>query len=286
MDVVLAQHAGFCWGVRRVVKLAEGCVVGARTPVCTYGPLIHNTAVIERLAQAGVRVIPPDADAAALAQIEPGAVVIIRAHGVPPAELVRLRSAGLEIVNGTCPHVEKIQQAVAGAHAAGRTVLIAGDPGHAEVVGLMAFCEPRGYVISAATELPTLASTTAVTLVAQSTLDAVTFTNLSAAAAARYQDLEINDTRCDATARTQAEAHDLCRDVDAMVVIGGRHSANTNRLAQICRERGARTLHVERAEELTRAAFAGCARVGVTAGSSTPDWLIAEVVARLRQFPS
>jgi 4-hydroxy-3-methylbut-2-enyl diphosphate reductase len=286
MDVVLAQHAGFCWGVRRVVKLAERCVADAQTPVYTYGPLIHNAAVTDRLAQAGVRVIPPDADAATLARIEPGAVVIIRAHGVPPAELVRLRSAGLEIVNGTCPHVEKIQQAVARAHAAGRTVLIAGDPGHAEVVGLMAFCEPRGFVISTAAELPTLDATTPVTLVAQSTLDAATFSALSTAVAACFQDLEINDTRCDATARTQAEAYDLCRDVDMMVVIGGRHSANTNRLAQICRERGTRTLHVERAEELTPSAFSGYTRVGVTAGSSTPDWLIAEIVARLRQFPT
>jgi len=284
MTVLLANHAGFCWGVRRVVQLAEDQARTRTRPVYTFGPLIHSNAVIERLTQHGIRVIPPDVDAAALARLEPDAIIILRAHGVPPHATARLQQAGFAIVNGTCPHVEKIQRLIAAAHQAGRTVVILGDAQHAEVIGLLGFCDNAGHVMQTPAHLPALPAHTPLTVVAQSTLDADTFCSLVAALTAHFTDLVVENTRCDATARTQREARELCARTDAMVVIGDTHSANTMRLAQICRECGARTVHVESADNLQPGDFAGCATVGVTAGSSAPDWLIAAVVARLESF--
>ncbi|MCX7004427.1 MAG: 4-hydroxy-3-methylbut-2-enyl diphosphate reductase [bacterium] len=263
---------------------ASGASSGTR-PVYTFGPLIHNNAVIERLTQHGIRVIPPDANDAALARLAPDALIIIRAHGVQPHATARLQQAGFALVNGTCPHVEKIQHLIAAAHQAGRTVFILGDAAHAEVIGLLGFCDTRGHVVhTAAADLPNLPPATPITVVAQSTLDATTFTTLVGAITARFTNVIVEDTRCHATSRTQAEARALCARVAAMVIIGDRHSANTNRLEQICRECGARTFHVEHADDLQPGDFTGCAAVGVTAGSSTPDWLIAAVITRLESF--
>jgi 4-hydroxy-3-methylbut-2-enyl diphosphate reductase len=284
MTVLLAKHAGFCWGVRRVVRMVEEHAQRAARPVYTFGPVIHNSAVNERLAQHGVRVIPPDAADAQLAALESDALVIVRAHGVPPDEYTRLQRAGFTIVNGTCPHVENIQRLVAEAHRAGRTVVILGDAHHAEVIGLLGFCANAGHVMQTPAQLPALPAQTPVTVVAQSTLDADTFGSLVAALTAHFTDVAVENTRCDATARTQREARELCARVDAMIVIGDTHSANTMRLVQICRECDARTIHVENADALRADDFRGCATVGVTAGSSTPDWLIAAVVARLESF--
>ena len=282
MRVVLAENAGFCWGVKRVVNLTqERAGIAGTMPVYTYGPLIHNNSVIGRLREKGVRVLEADADAHALDGIEHGAVVIIRAHGITPDEHKRLECAGVEVVDGTCPHVIKIQKAVEAAHAAGRTVVIMGDKGHAEVAGVLGFCKGRGRVASSAEEVAHLDIAEPVTAVAQSTLDATTFAELTAAIRARWPQAEIIDTRCNATSNTQEEAIALCRKVDAMVVIGGRHSANTNRLAQLCREQGVKTIHVETADELAGESFKGVKTVGVTAGSSTPDWVIAEVMETL-----
>ena len=284
MKVILASHAGFCWGVKRVVNLTTERVGSGGAPVYTYGPLIHNNAVIERLVASGVRMLPAGADGQALAALEPGAVVVIRAHGVTPDEYSRLRHAGIEVVDGTCPHVVKIQHAVEAAHAAGRSVIILGDKGHAEVAGLLGFCKGKGHVVCSVDEVAHMDMTGPVSVVAQSTLDARAFTELTGAVLKRWPDAAIVDTRCDATARTQDEAVALCRQVEAMVVIGGRHSANTNRLAQLCREQGVTTIHIETAAELEPGLLAGIGTVGVTAGSSTPDWLIAEVVALLDDF--
>ena len=286
MNIILAESAGFCWGVKRVVHLAQerAAVVGS-SPVYTYGPLIHNHSVIARLRDQGVRMLDPEADANALDGIEQNAVVIIRAHGITPDEYERLNKAGVEIVDGTCPHVIKIQKAVAAAHAAGRTVVVMGDKGHAEVVGLLGFCKGRGHVVNTAEEVNSLSITEPVTAVAQSTMDDHTFIQLTAALVARWPDAAIVDTRCNATARTRDEAMAVCRKVDTMVVIGGRHSANTNRLAQLCRAQGVKTIHIETAAELSAKSFKDVATVGVTAGSSTPDWVIAEAVAALSAMP-
>ena len=284
MRVIVAQHAGFCWGVKRVVQMTEALAAARRQPLYTYGPLIHNPAVIQRLAAAGVKILKSGITPEELAALEPHAVVIIRAHGVPPHEHAKLTDAGVEVVDGTCPHVHTIQQKVAAACSAGRTVVILGDKGHAEVVGLLGFCPARGLVVGTVEEARQIPLEEPLSVVAQSTLDARTFGELTAWITRHAADVEILDTRCGATARTQDEAIALCGSVDIMVVVGGRNSANTNRLVHLCRAQGVPAVHVETADELRRADFAGKHSAGVTAGSSTPDWITAEVVARLQSW--
>jgi len=281
MKVIVAEHAGFCWGVKRVVQMTEELAAASRRPLYTYGPLIHNQAVIERLEAMGVRTLR---SMEGLREVECDAVVIIRAHGVPPEEYERLRGAGVEVVDGTCPHVHTIQQKVAAAHRRERQVVILGDEGHAEVAGLLGFCPGRGVVIGTLEQAARIDVQLPLTVVAQSTLDGQAFEALTEAIKARARDVEIEDTRCGATARTQAAAERLCGLVDVMVVVGGRNSANTNRLVQLCRAEGVPTVHVERAAELRQEEMTGKAIAGVTAGSSTPDWIITQVVQRLREW--
>jgi 4-hydroxy-3-methylbut-2-enyl diphosphate reductase len=283
MTVLLAETAGFCWGVKRVVSRAlEEAERGGRR-IYTYGPLIHNSDMIARLEQAGVHMLSPDTTESGLAALPQNAAVVVRAHGIPPAESDRLCACGLEVIDGTCPHVVQIQRTVAQASRDGRTVVILGDKGHAEVIGLLGFCRGHGYVISDVGEVGALDIDGPLTVVAQSTLDEQHFVDLVRALSECFDDVDVRDTRCDATARTQAEALTLCSEADVMVVIGGLQSANTRRLAEICRAQGVTTHHIERAADLARIDFTDVATVGVTAGSSTPDWIIADVVEALRR---
>ncbi|NLF41038.1 4-hydroxy-3-methylbut-2-enyl diphosphate reductase [bacterium] len=281
MNVIVAKNAGFCWGVKRAVTLSRDAARKKGGRIYTYGPLIHNRSVIKRLEAEGVHVLPEHADAHAAG----AATLIIRAHGVPPGDTQRLVDAGYDVIDGTCPHVVKIQKEVARAHKAGRTIVIVGDSDHAEVRGLLGFCGGKGIVVAGVDEIAAVPRDEPVTVVAQSTLDEETFAAVSHAVKNHCADAAIVDTRCNATAKTQREAIALCAQVDAIVIVGGRDSANTNRLAQLCREQGVRTFHVEEAGELRDSEFAGVATVGITAGSSTPDWLIAEVAERLRAMP-
>jgi (E)-4-hydroxy-3-methyl-but-2-enyl pyrophosphate reductase len=283
MKVLLAESAGFCWGVKRVVSrtLEEARKAGRR--LFTYGPLIHNQDMTKRLEDAGVHMLSPDADEATLAALPENAALVIRAHGITPAETERLCACGIEVIDGTCPHVVQIQRSVEQASHDGRTVVIIGDKGHAEVIGLLGFCRGHGYVVSTLNEIKNLEIAGPITVVAQSTLDERHFISLSTALSERFTDLAIKDTRCDATARTQAEALSLCDQADAVMVIGGLHSANTRRLAEICCAQGVPTYHIERAADLESIDFSQVEVVGVTAGSSTPDWIIEDVVRALRK---
>ncbi len=267
--------------MKRVVKLAEELAEQGVRPLFTHGPLIHNQAVIQWLAEKGVRSLPADVTDEHLAGIPAGAKVIIRAHGVPARELRRLADARVEVVDGTCPHVVNIQKEVEAAYKAGRSVVVLGDKGHAEIVGLMGYCPGSGFVVSCDADVEALTPGKPVTVVAQSTLDEGTFRHLTALVRDKCRDTQVVDTRCDATLRRQQEAMELCRQADAMVVIGGKNSANTNRLAEICRGQDVPTFHVEDAAELQDRDFAGVDVVGVTAGASTPDWIIKDVMARL-----
>ena len=199
LQVIVAEHAGFCWGVKRAVTLSRDAARHAPKPVHTYGPLIHNRSVISKLEQEGVRALPESPQALPA----PGATVIIRAHGIPPRDEQALRDAGLLLIDGTCPHVVRIQHSAAHAHAAGRTVVIIGDRDHAEIKGLLGYCAGRAFVVHSAEDVATLPAAAPLTVLAQSTLDETTFETITALIRARCPDAEVIDTRCAATARTQ-----------------------------------------------------------------------------------
>ena len=278
MRVRLARHAGFCMGVRRAMELALAQAHHAEGPVFTYGPLIHNPQVLELLASKGIqplKEIPPPGSVT-------GGTVIIRAHGVPPQDKARLKQAGFsQIVEGTCPRVIRVQAIIARAAKRGADVVIVGDASHPEVVGLLGHAQGRGLVVSRPDEVAELPELTDVVVVAQTTQTGENFKAIVKALSRRYGPVEVHETICEATHRRQDEVKSLAQEVDGVVVVGGRNSGNTQRLAQVAAESNKPVFAVETEEELPRGELAHLETVGVTAGASTPNWLIKRVLREL-----
>ncbi len=262
-------------GVRRAMEIVLDTANKVRGPLYTEGPLIHNPQVLEVLRARGVEVLGEGADLR-------DATVVVRAHGISPARRRELKAAGLRLRDATCPHVARVQGLVKKAARAGRDIVIVGDAGHAEVVGIQGFAKNGGFVVQRPEQVDDLPALRAVTVVAQTTQNREIYEQVCERLRRRFEDCEVHDTICDATADRQKEAVELAREVDAMVVVGGRESANTARLARLCESAGARTFLVETEEELDLDALRRMEVVGVTAGASTPTWMITRVVERLQ----
>ena len=278
MKVVLAENAGACYGVQRALDMAHDAAVG-QGPVFTLGQLIHNPGVVADLEAIGVHV------AAAPEDVAEGTVVV-RSHGVTPDVYERLSARNLTVVDATCPHVARAQKAAADLANDGCRVLVVGEKGHPEVEGLRAWAKRAGTkvdVVLAPEDVPADLRAP-IGIVVQTTqrrenLDAVV-------EAVRAQGIEpvVKKTICSATRLRQDAAAKLAGEVDAMVVIGGRNSSNTTRLAEICEATCPRAFHIESAGEIDPAWFEGCEVVGVTAGASTPENQIIAVVERLESL--
>ena len=278
MKVVLAENAGACYGVQRALDMAHDAAAG-QGPVFTLGQLIHNPGVVADLEAIGVHV------AAAPEDVAEGTVVV-RSHGVTPDVYERLSARNLTVVDATCPHVARAQKAAADLANDGCRVLVVGEKGHPEVEGLCAWAKRAGTkvdVVLAPEDVPADLRAP-IGIVVQTTqrrenLDAVV-------EAVRAQGIEpvVKKTICSATRLRQDAAAKLAGEVDAMVVIGGRNSSNTTRLAEICEATCPRAFHIESAGEIDPAWFEGCEVVGVTAGASTPENQISAVVERLESL--
>ena len=278
MKVLKAEHAGACYGVQRALDLAYRAARAGK-PTCTLGPLIHNPQVVADLKAAGVDAVERVADI-------PGGTMVVRSHGVVPEVIEEAHERGLEIVDATCPHVARAQKAAARLAAEGRFVVVVGEAGHPEVEGICAHARAAGGDVAAvvdAADLPAAATCAGarVGVDVQTTQSREVFERVVSALRERGVDLEVKDTVCTATRQRQDAAAALAGRADAFVVIGGRNSSNTTRLHEICSALCERSYHVESADELDPAWFAGCDTVGVTAGASTPESQIATVVARL-----
>lgn len=275
MRVVLADHAGACYGVQRALDLASAALREG-SGAYTLGPLIHNPQVVESLAQQGAQVVER-AD-----QVRSG-TVIVRSHGVTPQERACLEGRADKVVDATCPHVARAQKAAERLAALG-CVLVVGEPGHPEVAALREYARAAGaevHVVLSPDGLPSDLPER-VGVVVQTTQRAETLQAVVDALAQRGVSARVKDTICAATTERQAAAEALAAQVDAMVVIGGKNSSNTTRLAEICALSCPRTFHVESANEVRAEAFAGCDTVGVTAGASTPEDQITAVVCALQ----
>lgn len=279
MKVILAESAGFCMGVRRAVDmtLEAASNLGPGQKLVTYGEIIHNPQVVELLRSKGVEAVH-DEDAAA------GCIVTIRSHGIPPQERARLEEKGESVIDATCPHVLRIHKIIDAAVKSGREAIIFGDRGHSEVVALKAVGGDHAHVVENVGEFEKLPSFEKVSLVAQTTQEVEKYEKIIDSANGRYEDLEIHKTICLATRKRQEEAATLSREVDAVVVVGGRKSANTNRLAEIAAESGRPVFHVEEPSELAVEELGRFKIVGVTAGASTPNWMITAVIDRLHEI--
>ncbi len=278
MKVIRAKHAGACYGVQRALDMALESAK-RQGPVYTLGPLIHNPGVVEDLAQRGVHVVED------VSAVDEG-VIIIRSHGVTPDVRAMLDASGLEVVDATCPHVSRAQKAAAQLARGGCRVVVVGEQGHPEVEGLMACARREGAevdVVSSPDDVPSdLFSPIGV--VVQTTQRRENLDAVLGQIEENGISPQVKNTICTATTHRQDAAKQLAGKVDAMVVIGGRNSSNTTRLAEICSQECTCSYHVESVDELDSAWFESCDTVGVTAGASTPDSQIDAVVGYLESL--
>ena len=281
MDVMVAQSAGFCYGVKRAVDMARDTAHRGE-PCVMLGSIIHNANVVAELEALGMR------KAESWQEVLPGETVVIRSHGEKKEVFEKLEELGARCVNATCPNVLRIQQLVAQAQEEGRTPLIIGEPHHPEVMGVASWSE-RSVILPGPAELEKwLAEDESrralpLTAAAQTTCVRTIWESSKEILKKQCTNAKIFDTICNATHRRQAEAAELAAKVDVMVVVGDRKSANTKHLAEICREKCGRVVQIERAGELSSDLFEGCLVAGLTAGASTPAGIIKEVYTTMSE---
>ena len=279
MKVKLAKTAGFCMGVRRAMEMVMAETNKRKGPLFTLGPLIHNTQVLDLLASKGVESIEN------LSGLQTGEIVI-RAHGIPPQMRLAIRKTGLQIIDATCPRVARVHAIIRSHTRKGYTALIVGDRDHAEVVGLVGYSEGPVHVIQNAKDVSELPHLDRLFVVAQTTQNQQNFREVVKALKKRFPEVLVFDTICDATNERQQEVRSFAGQVDAVVVVGGYHSGNTQRLAQVSRELGLPTFHVETEKDLKKEKLSGMEVIGVTSGASTPNWMIRNVVSTIEGIHS
>ena len=272
---------GFCWGVRRAIDMMEKAVQG-RGRVISLGPIVHNPQVVATLAKKGIRV------ASSIDGVD-GAPLAITAHGSGPDVLDEAKSRDLDVIDTTCPIVTPSQRSARKLAENGFTVIVYGDADHREVKGVLSWAQGRGIALTEENldSLPEELSSR-VAIISQTTQSPTRFADfvsrLLRERLNEISELRVINTLCNVTASQQAAAREMAQEVDLMLVIGGRNSANTRHLVELCHEEGVPTHHIEAAGELEGGWFEGCQRVGVTAGASTPDSAVEEVVRRIQEL--
>ncbi len=274
MEVILAQHAGFCFGVERAVEqVYEQAATGK--PIYTYGPIIHNEEVVKDLAQKGVRVIESVSE---LAQIKEGTIVI-RSHGVARKVCELIKERGLECVDATCPFVKRIHNIVEKESEAGKRVVIIGNAGHPEVEGIMGWAKTDTTVIGTLEEAQKFIYNPGeeLCIVSQTTFNYNKFQDMVEIFRKKGYNGSVVNTICNATEVRQTEARKIAAKVDVMIVIGGNHSSNTRKLYEICRQECVNTYFIQTLDDLHLDLPKSVRLVGITAGASTPNNIIEEV---------
>lgn len=277
MKIVVAKMSGFCMGVRRAVEMVLDAPERHPGPICTFGPLIHNPQVLELLESKQISVLRDIPDCG-------DGTVLIRAHGVPPATKKRLKGCGFNVIDATCPRVIRVQSIIRKHARQGFAVIIIGDKDHPEVRGLLGYAGEHGHVVGGLEELDRLPAFERAIIVAQTTQHTGLYRDVKAWAAAHHPHYKVFETICDSTERRQDEVRRLAESVDAVVVVGGRESGNTQRLYEIARQSGKPAWHVEHEADLSAIdlnALTGVQTIGITAGASTPNWVIRKVYMAL-----
>lgn len=277
ISIQISDSAGFCWGVERALELARTAAAGAPGPINTLGPLIHNPGVIAELHAQGIGMVSEPEDATS-------GTIILRSHGVPRDTKERLELSGVNVIDATCRFVESAQDKAARLKELGYLVVILGEREHPEVLALRSYAGEDSLVIDDPEDLPEKLPGIRVGVVVQTTQSQERLAALVARLATMSRELLVYNTICNATEQRQTAAMSMAEDVDVVIVVGGKNSANTRRLAELCSSVQRRTYHVEGADELRAAWFAGVRTVGITAGASTPADQIEAVAQRIREI--
>lgn len=278
MEVILAKSAGFCFGVKRAVETVYAQIREGEKPIYTYGPIIHNEQVVADLAAQGVQVVQGEAELESLHR----GTIIIRSHGVGRKIQEKMEAQGLTVVDATCPFVKKIHRIVEEASASGDTVVIMGDRDHPEVQGICGWSHTKPYVVSTIEEIDLIPREGKQTVVSQTTFHHKKFQELVEKMTEKGYHSSVVNTICNATQERQMEAKTIAKGVEAMIVIGGRNSSNTQKLYDICKDECSHTYFVQTLVDLKTQCFPHVRSVGITAGASTPNNIIEEVHTYVR----
>jgi 4-hydroxy-3-methylbut-2-enyl diphosphate reductase len=278
LNLILAEHAGFCFGVKRALNLLEGAL-NQKKPIYTLGPLIHNPQVVEYFKKRGVKVVEN------LSQInKQNAVIVFRTHGVSPEIFSEARERGLSIIDATCPFVKRVQKKARQLLRQGYQVIIVGDPLHPEVQAINSWCENKAKIVNNQADLNNLHFCDKLGVVSQTTTNKDIWAKIVEDLKQKFPEAKTFNTICNATSQRQKAAKELASAVDLMIVIGGYNSSNTRKLAELCENVGTKTYHIEEAKELDPAWLKKAKNVGITAGASTPDWIIKEVISKMKEI--
>jgi len=276
MEILVAKTAGFCFGVKRAVNIAFNVSRKKRKGVYTLGPIIHNPQVVERLKEKGIVPIKE------IKKKKGIKALIIRTHGIPRYLSEEILSMGCEIIDATCPFVKKAQYYAKLLREEGYQVVILGEKEHPEVIGLKSYASDDVIVVDGGRPLPRLKSK--VGIVVQTTQPLAALKRLLSYVLEYAKEIKVYNTICNSTALRLKETEDMARKVDVIVVVGGRNSANTTQLAILCKSLSVATYHIETPCEIKDKWFKGARKVGITAGASTPGWIIREVEKRIRNI--
>ena len=286
MEVKIAEALGFCFGAKHAIALAKKNLVEEKKDLYCMGSLIHNKQVVDRLGESGMKVVdqldqvPQEGDSGGVP------TVLIRSHGTRPEMLQAVKDRGLMMTDATCTLVKKAQEFVKKLHEEGYKVVLIGDANHPEVKGVVGYA-PDVIIIDEEDEIHKLPKTGKIGIISQTTHSAEKFGQMVGKIAAtrrNYQEIKVINTICFETAKRQEAAGQLCDEVDVMFVVGSKTSANTTELASLCKRKGLPTHHLQNWQEFEPAFIEGMNAAGVTAGASTPDWIIQEFVDNLRQL--
>ncbi len=275
IKIIPTRSIGFCSGVKRAVELSESALKTRRAPIYSIGPIIHNPPEMERLTRLGLHVVRR------IEEIPRGACLLIRSHGATPGELAAARQRGLRIIDTTCTIVKRLQAAYRELVREGYTVIVIGDRDHPEVKGVLSQEKGRGQVVGGLADLKKIKLKGRIGVVAQTTQPLQKVQEVVDFLLGKAEELRIINTLCPVTLKRQEEASDLAKRVDIMLVIGGKNSANTSRLFEICRKVNPCTCQIERLQELDLRKGKSQYALGVTTGTSTPLWLIERMVEEI-----
>ncbi len=281
MKILVAKSSGFCMGVRRAVEMALDMSVEDGDSFFTYGPLIHNPQVLNVLEEKGIRILEE-------VPASSSGTVLIRAHGVPPETKAGLKKSGFTLLDATCPRVIKIQAIIKKYARQNHAVIIFGDENHPEVIGLLGYAEQGGYVVNSLEQFDALPDFKKAIIVAQTTQNTQLFKDIINRAQSKYPHYKVFETICDSTEKRQAEVKKLAESVDAVLIVGGRNSSNTRRLVEIAKQSGKPVFHIESDADLDSIdsqILVSAPYIGITAGASTPNWIIKRVYRALEQLP-
>lgn len=274
MEVKIAKNAGFCFGVKRAMKMAWDELQKSEDGIYALGPLIHNKQAVLKYEENGLKTIDE------VSEVPTSKSMIIRSHGVGEIVYTESKEKGLNVIDTTCPFVKKIHEVAKKHYSQGFDIIVIGDAKHPEVIGINGWCNNEAIIIKTLEDLETtnLDKNKKYCVVAQTTINIDLYNKILEALSNKLDNVIFNNTICSATKVRQEAAKEISADVDMMVVVGGKHSSNTQKLVQICQEY-VPTLAIETVNELNPEDFKGFNKVGLTAGASTPDWIIEEVIS-------